>query len=117
MSRVIVLDDNAAMRAVLSDIVAYMGHEVSAFARIDPFLETVRRETPDCLIVDAMLQEKRNGLDVIDQIQHMAGMQSSRYILLTASLELIPLRERLKERQIELLTKPCSLDDLEMALN
>lgn len=116
MCKVVVLDDNAAMRSVLSDIVSFMGHEVSAFAKIDPFLETVRRETPDCLIVDAMLLEDRNGLDIINQVQHMAGMESSRYILLTASTELNPLRERLKQHQIELLTKPCSLEDLEMAL-
>ena len=116
MGKVIVLDDNAAMLAVLSEIVGYMGHEVLTFERVEPFLEQMQHEIPDCLIVDARLKDHCNGLDVIEQVQHMPGTESLRYILLTASSELLPLRSHLRQRHIELLTKPCSIAELEMAL-
>ncbi len=116
MLKVAVLDDNEVMRSVLGEIVAFLGHEVTTFERIAPFIESVRQFIPDRLIVDAMLGETANGLDVIEQVRRLPGMESSRFILLTASLSISPLRERLHERHIELLSKPCSLEELEMAL-
>ena len=116
MAKVIVLDDNVTMCAVLNDIVSYLGYEVSTFNQVELFLESVQREKPECLIVDANLRDQRNGLDVIEAARLLPGMEDSHYILLTASRELTSLKPRLKQRQIEVLTKPCSLEELEMAL-
>lgn len=117
MSKVVVLDDNEVMRSVLSDIVSYMGHEVMAFERVAPFMASVQSAPPDYVIVDANLQDEANGLEVIEQVRNMPGMQDLRYILITANSAIAPLRQRLEQRQIEFLSKPCSFDDLAMALN
>lgn len=114
--KVVVLDDSQVMCSILKEIVSFMGFEVATFERVAPFLQSVRCETPDYLIVDAILQEETNGLEVIEQVRQLPGMEASRYILLTANPAMFPLRERLHQRQIELLTKPCSLEDLKMAL-
>ncbi len=116
MSKVAVLDDSAVMCSILEDMVSYMGHEVHTFERVEPFLQSVKDDAPDFLIVDAMLQDDANGLEVIEQARLLPGMEASRYILLTANTAMIYLRERLQKRQIELLTKPCSLEDLQMVL-
>lgn len=116
MSSVVVLEDSEIMRSVLSEIVSFMGYEVSAFGKIAPFLEQVRCSPPDRIIVDASLGGNLNGLDIIEQIRHLAGMESSHYILMTANPAIIPLRERLEQRNIKLIGKPCSFEDLEIAL-
>jgi len=114
--KVAVLDDSDVMCAVLGEIVSFLGYEVTTFERVAPFIQSVRQETPDYLIVDAFLPGDTNGLQVIEQVRNLPGMEASRYILLTASPAMLPLRDRLQQRQIELLTKPCSVEDLQMAL-
>jgi DNA-binding NtrC family response regulator len=116
--KVAVLDDSEVMCSILKEIVSFMGFEVATFERVAPFIQSVRREIPDYLIIDAILQEDEdtNGLEVIEQVRQLPGLEASHYILLTANPAMFPPRERLHERQIELLTKPCSLEDLEMAL-
>ena len=116
MSRVIVLDDSEIMRSVLSEIVSFMGYEVSAFGKVAPFLEQVRCHPAERIIVDASLGGNLNGLDIIEQIRHLAGMEGSQYILMTANPAMAPLRERSEQRKIKLLGKPCSFEDLEIAL-
>src|SRR3954451_9633624 len=114
--KVAVLDDSKVMCSVLQEIVSFMGFEVATFERVAPFIQSGRLEIPDYLIVDAMLQDDANGLEVIEQVRQLPGLEASHYILLTANPAMFRLRERLHERHIELLTKPCSLEDLELAL-
>lgn len=98
--KVAVLDDSDVMCAVLGEIVSFLGYEVTTFERVAPFIQSVRQETPDYLIVDAFLPGDTNGLQVIEQVRNLPGMEASRYILLTASPAMLPLRDRLQQRRI-----------------
>ncbi len=117
MSKVVVLDDNEVMLAVLGEIAAFLGHEVSTFERVEPFLQNIKEETPAYVIVDAILYNHGDGLEVIEQVRNMPGMAASHYILVTASVLILEQRSQILQRQISLLSKPCSFEDLEILLN
>jgi len=114
--KVAVLDNSEVMRSILAEIVSFLGYDVITFEQVAPFIQCVRHEIPDYLIVDAFLQEETNGLEVIEQVRCLPGLEAARYILITASPSMLPLYERLEQRHIGLLTKPCTLEDLQMAL-
>jgi CheY-like chemotaxis protein len=116
MSKVIVLDDNEEMRNVLKEIVSFMGYDVQAYGQVEPFIESVAHQSPDCVIVDAMLGQGANGLDVIERVRTLPGTQISRYILMSANPALQQISPRLDEREITFLPKPCHYEDLEVAL-
>lgn len=116
MSKVMVLDDNEVMRNVIRDIVSFMGHEVETYDQIETFIQEVKKHTPQYIIVDAQLQDRANGLDVIEKVRQLPGMQSSRCILMSANPALNHIRTRLRQREIKFLPKPCSFEELETAL-
>lgn len=70
--RVMIVDDDASMRALLSSLLASRGHEVVAVladgARI---METISRESPDIVCLDYLLPG-RDGLDILREISEVA---------------------------------------------
>jgi CheY-like chemotaxis protein len=66
--RVLIVDDNASMRALLSSLLASRGYEVVAAledgARI---METIRQKSPDIICLDYQLPG-RDGLDILREI-------------------------------------------------
>lgn len=113
---VMVLDDNEIMRKVIQDIVSYMGHEVKTYAQAEPFIRGVEKHAPQYVIVDAQLQDRVNGLDVIEQVRQLVGLPRPRCILMSANPALVQIQTRLQQRQIHFLTKPCSIEELETVL-
>jgi two-component system, LuxR family, response regulator FixJ len=70
---VYVVDDDAAVRDALSVMLTLEGFQVFGFADGESFLAAVRRDRPDCIILDVHMPG-RSGLDVLKELQqHRTG--------------------------------------------
>jgi two-component system, LuxR family, response regulator FixJ len=65
---VYVVDDDAAVRDALSVMLTLEGFQVFGFADGESFLAAVRRDRPDCIILDVHMPG-RSGLDVLKELQ------------------------------------------------
>ncbi|MGB3408674.1 MAG: response regulator transcription factor [Jannaschia sp.] len=69
---VAILDDDPAIRAILTDALRRAGMEVTAHARADAFEAQVRRAMPDVCLVDLGLPD-RDGLAVVSRLALEGG--------------------------------------------
>lgn len=67
MAKILVIDDDAALRATLTDLLVTNGHEVSCADNGITGLAAVRELTPDLVIVDLMMPQK-DGLTTIQEL-------------------------------------------------
>ena len=66
--RILIVDDNASMRILLSTLLADRGHQiVGSLAEGNGVMEAVDRLTPDIVCLDYQLPG-RDGLDILDEI-------------------------------------------------
>ena len=65
---VFVIDDNAAVRNSLRELMMSASLPVETFASGKEFLDAVRPERPGCLILDLRLKEE-SGLDIQDELR------------------------------------------------
>lgn len=66
--RVLIVDDNASMRALLSSLLTSRGHEVvAALEDGSEIMGAIRRTSPDIVCLDYQLPG-RNGLDILREI-------------------------------------------------
>lgn len=65
---VFVVDDNAAVRKSLSDLLASVPLPVEAFASGQEFLDAFNPDRPGCLVLDVRLKEG-SGLDLQDELK------------------------------------------------
>lgn len=70
--RVMIVDDDASMRALLSSLLASRGYQVvAALADGTRLMETICRESPDIVCLDYHLPG-RDGLDILREISEVA---------------------------------------------
>lgn len=68
--RILIVDDNASMRILLSTLLADRGHQiVGSLAEGNGVMEAVDRLTPDIVCLDYQLPG-RDGLDILDEINN-----------------------------------------------
>jgi len=70
---VFVIDDNAAIRKSLSDLLASVSLPVETFASGQEFLEVFDADRPGCLVLDVRLKEG-SGLDLQDELKRRKVM-------------------------------------------
>jgi FixJ family two-component response regulator len=111
------VDDDASVRKALTRLLRASGHEVEAFDSGDEFLESVKTEIPDCLVLDVHMPSI-NGLEV--QTELLARGMGVPTIFITAYDD-NALRERaLAQGAVAYLRKPLTeqtlLDAIAMAV-
>ncbi|UWQ22346.1 response regulator transcription factor [Jannaschia sp. W003] len=72
MTRIAVLDDDPAIRALLTEALEAAGMEVAAFGRADSFEAALRQAMPDLCLVDLGLPD-RDGLGVVSRLALEGG--------------------------------------------
>jgi phosphoribosyl 1,2-cyclic phosphodiesterase len=87
MGRILVIDDDEIVRALVSEILGAHGHHVSTAADGEAGLTQARSEHPDVIIVD-LLMPKLHGYGVVEQIRRDPELNSSRIIV--SSLKTYP---------------------------
>ena len=73
-ARVVVVDDDEAVRAALSQLLQLNSYNVRSFGSAAEFLESLSTERPDCLVLDIFMPEL-GGLDVLHYLRrHMIAI-------------------------------------------
>jgi FixJ family two-component response regulator len=106
---VVVIDDDASVRAALDNLLTSVGLAAQAFASIDEFLTWEIPRTPVCLVLDVRMPGK-NGLDFQQEL--LKSHREIPVVFITAHGD-IPMSVRaMKAGAIEFLTKPFRDQDL-----
>jgi RNA polymerase sigma factor (sigma-70 family) len=106
---VFVVDDDAAMRQSLSNLIRSVGLRVEAFTSAQEFLRSKRPDVPGCLVLDVRLP----GLSGLDLQKRMAEADIEIPIIFVTGHGDIPMTVRaMKAGAVEFLTKPFRDQDL-----
>jgi FixJ family two-component response regulator len=114
---VIVVDDDAAIREAITDLVQSAGYETAAFGSTPELLDSGAIEAPGCLILDVRMPGA-SGLDL--QRQLMRNGNPKPVIFLTGFGDIPMTVEAMKAGAVDFLTKPVRdqtlLDAIAVAL-
>ena len=106
---VFVVDDDAALRESLTNLLRSVGLQVAAFASAQEFLRRPRPEVPSCLVLDVRLP----GLSGLDLQKQMAeGDRDMPIIFITGHGDIPMTVQAMKAGAVEFLTKPFRDQDM-----
>lgn len=117
MARILVIDDDDAMRPMLQRMLERLGHDVQTEPNGAAGMKRARDWKPDLIITDLMMPEK-DGMEAIVEIGRLSA--PPRIIAMSGGGRLRP--ESLLDMARKLgasytLTKPFSRDELKVALD
>ena len=112
--KILVLDDDAAIRTVVAHALRRAGHQVTTTASLAEFNRELRANTPDAVVTDVVLPDG-NGLEMV------AGLAEAHpqlpVIILSAQNTLTTAVRATEVGAYEYLPKPFDLDDLTRAVD
>ena len=83
MSKILVADDEADMRSLLSDLLVEAGHEVTEAENGRVAFQQIQREAPDLVLMD-VLMPMMDGIQVLQRLRNDPTTRRLPVILLTA---------------------------------
>ena len=86
MASILVVDDDASVRALLRDLLECEGHEVRTADDGFAALRSVASARPDCVVLDVMMPGL-DGHEVLARLRALAGGASLPVIMLTAAAD------------------------------
>lgn len=110
-SRVLVVDDDPAIRRILSQTLELEDYEVSGAADGEEALGMISEEIPDVVILDVMMP-KMHGFDVLREIRQNPETSDLPVILLTAKSSAEDMWEGWREGVDYYMTKPFDVEEL-----
>lgn len=110
-SRVLVVDDDPAIRRILSQTLELEDYEVSGAADGEEALGMISEEMPDVVILDVMMP-KMHGFDVLREIRQNPESSDLPVILLTAKSSAEDMWEGWREGVDYYMTKPFDVEEL-----
>lgn len=108
---VLVVDDDPAIRKVLTTTLGLEGYEIDVAVDGEEALARVDEKMPDLMILDIMMP-KLNGLDVLERLRGQAETSSLPVILLTAKSSQEDQWEGWRRGVDYYMTKPFDVEDL-----
>jgi FixJ family two-component response regulator len=108
-STVLIIDDDADLRASVGRLLRSLGIDVQLFASISDFLKSDLPDGPTCLVLDVRLPDQ-SGLDL--QRELAAASRKIPIIFITGYGDIPMSVEAMKGGAIEFLTKPFRDQDL-----
>jgi DNA-binding NtrC family response regulator len=113
MARILCVDDEPAMGAVLEHALAAQGHSPIIATSVERALESIAHSAIDLIIADYIMPGL-NGLDLLDQLRR-DGHQIP-VIIMTGFSSIENAVAAIKHGAIDYLTKPVTADTLEVAV-
>jgi FixJ family two-component response regulator len=110
---VFIIDDDAAVRASIQDLLESVGLSCEPFRTAEEFLRSKRPDGPGCLVLDVKLPGV-NGLDFQRQLAE-AGIQIP-IVFITGYGDIPMSVKAMKSGAVEFLTKPFIDEDLLSAI-
>ncbi|SDG70065.1 sigma-54-dependent transcriptional regulator [Desulfosporosinus hippei] len=111
--RILILDDEAELRSVISKRLRRKGYEVFETGTIQGGLDLCKENLFDGVLLDLKLPDG-NGLDLLEQIK--VQQPDVQIIMLTGHGTIESAIEAMKLGAFDYLTKPCNLAELEISL-
>ncbi|MDO9405995.1 MAG: response regulator [Polaromonas sp.] len=115
MARVLIVEDEAPIRANLMRFVRLEGHEAFEAADGREGLQVARDERPDLILCDVTMPHA-GGLEVLAGLRNDAALALIPFVFLSASAEAERLEEALQLGANAYLTKPFNLAQLKAVL-
>jgi two-component system nitrogen regulation response regulator GlnG len=111
--RILVVDDDEAIRVVINEALTRDGHDVALASSVSEMTRMLAQFTPDVLVTDVILPDG-NGLDMIPSI--LASSPDMPVIVLSAQNTLSTAVRATEQGAFEYLPKPFDLDELSRAV-
>lgn len=83
MARILITDDSAEIRHLVSAIFAEEGHKVSVAGGGAAALQAMEEELPDVLVLDLMMP-RMDGYEVLEKIREAGAIDDLKILVLTA---------------------------------
>ena len=112
-TRVLVVDDEPAVRSVLAELLAVRGFEAEQTGDPLAVVDLVRRQRPGAVLLD-VLMPGLSGLDLLPQLREAAPEVP--VIMLTASHDVHTAVQAMRLGAYDYLSKPCHPDEIAIAI-
>jgi len=110
---ILLVDDDAAFRHVMSGELRRMGHAVSTAASGEEAVESARRQEPEIVLLDLRLP----GMDGLETLKSLrAAHPSIEVIMLTGHGSIDTAIESIRDGAFDYVTKPCPLDEVTLRI-
>ena len=86
MARILVVDDDPSVRALLRDVLEVEGHTVTDAVDGYAALRAVAAERPDCVVLDVVMPGM-DGHEVLGRLRASAGGRELPVVMLTAAAD------------------------------
>ena len=96
MSSILVLDDRAPERELLSTVLGYVGHTVVQASTGEQALELARRTQPELIIADLMMPGM-NGYEFVRELRADPAVGETQVVFCTATYDDAEVREARRE--------------------
>ena len=106
---IFVVDDEADVRASISDVLEADGHRVEAFADAEQFLENYQAGHEGCLLLDANLPGM-GGIELLDRLRSLGDLVPA--IMMTGNGDVDLAVAAMKAGACDFIEKPVSRDAL-----
>ena len=111
MARILIAEDNAEIRALVSSILVEEGHKVGVAQNGQEALEMMLEDTPDVLLLDIMMPQM-DGYTVLKEIKSSGIRESMKIMILTAKTSESDWVRGYKLGADAYVTKPFDIDEL-----
>src|SRR5918997_107583 len=111
MARILIAEDNAEIRALVSSILVEEGHKVSVAQNGQQALDLMIEDAPDVLILDIMMPQM-DGYTVLKEIKSSGIRESMKILVLTAKTSESDWVRGYKLGADAYITKPFDIDEL-----
>lgn len=108
-AKILVVDDETAIRLTFQEILGQDGHEVKAAASGQEAIELIASQAFDLAVVDLFLGDA-SGLEILAKLRQESP--DTVVIILTAYASLETAVDALRQGAHDYLLKPCQIDDL-----
>jgi len=116
MARILIIEDDASIRANLCRLLGFQGHEVVEAENGLLGIEAVRRERPDLILCD-VLMPGLDGFAVLATLRAEPAIARTPFAFLTASAEPDDKRLGMEQGADAYITKPFQVERLAGIIN
>jgi DNA-binding response OmpR family regulator len=111
MARILIAEDNAEIRTLVSSILVEEGHKVGVAHNGQQALDMIMADAPDVLVLDIMMPQM-DGYTVLKEIKSAGSREGMKILILTAKTSETDWVRGYKLGADAYLTKPFDTDEL-----
>jgi len=116
LARILIAEDNAEIRALVSSILAEEGHKVSVAQNGQQALDMMGEDAPDLLVLDIMMPQV-DGYGVLKELRNTGLRDTVKILVLTAKTSESDWVRGYKLGADSYITKPFDIDELTNQVN